>query len=121
MKRYRESIKEAEKLRDDHKGTFEFIFKPNINLNDYAESFGTGKNNLKLWMTEVESMNDFKRFRGVDLHTWDRNFLDLGENYAYLTVPGKGCVNVVPRFAKVQCENTFGAVKVYCNGIELFN
>ncbi len=42
---------------------------------------------MKLWLTETERQKDFARYKGVDLHTWDRVFIDVGVNYAYLTIP----------------------------------
>ena len=117
---YDSELKTATKLRDYKKGSFEFEFTQKIDLNAYSETVKKGKSDLKLWMTETESAPDFKRFRGVDMHTWDRIFLDLGSNYAYMTVPGKGCVNAAPRLVTVQGETLMGKTQVYYNGDEIF-
>jgi len=119
--KYNEALEEATKLRDLEKGAFEFEFKQKINLENYSDAAGKGRGNLKLWMTEVESYDDFRRFQGVDLHTWDRLFLDLGTDYAFMTIPGKGCVNAVPRLVSVQGETALGKTRILYNGNEIFD
>jgi hypothetical protein len=119
-KKYNDALEMATKLRNEEKGAFEFDFKQKVNLDNYSDAVGKGKGNLKLWMTEVESYDDFRRFQGVDLHTWDRLFLDLGTDYAYMTIPGNGCVNAAPRLVSVQGETAFGKTKILYNGNEIF-
>lgn len=75
---------------------------------------------MKLWLVEIESGDDFKRFKGIDLHTWDRVLLDVGLDFAYLTVPGKGCVNAAPRIATIQGENSAGRTSICHDGVEIF-
>ena len=118
--RYNESLNHATKLRDEEMGSFEFSFKQKIPLEEYSAAAGKGRGNLKLWMTEIESHDDFKRLQGVDLHTWDRVFLDLGNDYAYMTIPGNGCVNAVPRLVSVQGETALGKTEITYNGNEIF-
>lgn len=120
LDKYSSELEYATKLRESERGSFELVFKQNVNKDLYSETVKTGKTDLKLWMTEIESYSDFKRFRGVDLHTWDRVFLDLGDNYAYLTVPGRGCVNAAPRIVTLQGESVMGKTKVFYNGDEIF-
>ena len=71
-------------------------------------------------MVKTEDSGDFARFGGVDLHTWDRILLDMGNKYAYMTIPGKGCVNAAPRLVTVQGETVAGKTQVYYNGDEIF-
>lgn len=121
MKYYNDEITQATKLRDQTKGCFEFSFNQEIDLNRYSDLVSKGKSELQLWMTEIESMPDFKRYRGIDMHTWDRVFLDLGDDYAYLTIPGNGCVNAAPRLVSLQGETIMGKTQIYYNGDEIFD
>ena len=118
--RYEDAILEATKIRDHSMGAFELDFTQNIDLDAFAQAVSMGKSTMNLWLVETESESDFKRFRGVDLHTWDRVFMDVGPNYAYLTVPGKGCVNAAPRIATVQGEDNAGKTSIYFDGVEMF-
>lgn len=120
MKYYDDELSRVTSLRDEHRGSFEFRFKQKINLNGYSNLVSGGKSELQLWMVEVESLPDFRRYRGVDMHTWDRIFLDLGDDYAYMTIPGKGCVNAAPRLISIQGETLLGKTNVYYNGDEIF-
>lgn len=121
MKYYNDEITRATKLRDESKSCFEFTFNQNIDLERYSDFVDKGKSDLQLWMVEIESLSDFKRYRGVDMHTWDRIFLDLGKDYAYMTIPGKGCVNAAPRLVSIQGETIMGKTHVYYNGDEIFD
>ncbi|MDO8873847.1 MAG: hypothetical protein Q7V05_14130 [Methanoregula sp.] len=118
--RYEDAILEATKIRDHTMGAFELDFTQNIDLNAFAQAVSMGKSTMNLWLVETESEPDFKRFRGVDLHTWDRVFMDVAPNYAYLTVPGKGCVNAAPRIATIQGEDNAGKTSIYFDGVEMF-
>ena len=75
---------------------------------------------MRLWLIEFESEPDFRRYKGVDLHNWDRVFLDVGTDYAYLTIPRKGCVNAAPRIATIQGEDNAGRTQIFFDGVELF-
>lgn len=118
--RYEDAILEATKLRDSKMGAFELDFTQKIDLDAFAQTVSMGRSSMNLWLVETESERDFKRFRGVDLHTWDRVFMDIGADYAYLTVPGKGCVNAAPRIATVQGEDNAGKTSIYFDGVEMF-
>jgi hypothetical protein len=118
--RYEDAIIGATKIRDTSMGAFELTFTQNIDLDAFSQAVSMGKSTMNLWLVETESEPDFKRFRGVDLHTWDRVFMDVGPNYAYLTVPGKGCVNAAPRIATVQGEDNAGKTSIYFDGVEMF-
>jgi len=54
------------------------------------------------------------------IHTWDRVLLDVGPDFAYLTVPGKGCINAAPRIAAIQGEDNAGRTHIYHDGVEVF-
>ena len=120
MRYYDEELGRATKLRNESKGCFEFEFSQAVDLERYSDLVGKGKSELQLWLSEIQSLPDFRRYRGVDMHTWDRIFLDIGDTYAYMTVPGKGCVNAAPRFVSVQGETILGKTQVYYNGDEVF-
>lgn len=117
---YERELRDVEKIVREDKCSFEFRFKQQLNLESYSEVVSSGKGELKLWMTETEKYDDFRRFRGVDLHTWDRVFLDMGQDYAYMTIPGKGCVNAAPRLVAIHGESSTGNTKVYLQGAEIF-
>jgi hypothetical protein len=118
--RYEDAILEATRIRDNKMGAFELDFTQTIDLDAFAQTVSMGRGTMNLWLVETESESDFKRFRGVDLHTWDRVFMDVGPDYAYLTVPGKGCVNAAPRIATVQGEDNAGKTSIYFDGVEMF-
>lgn len=118
--RYADSLKEATKLRDTTMGAFELDFSQEIDLDAFSNKVATGTGEMKLWLVETESEEDFKRFRGVDLHTWDRILMDVGHDFAYLTVPGKGCINAAPRIATLQGEDNAGKTSIYHDGVEVF-
>ncbi len=117
---YEDSLLEATKLRDSSMGAFEIDFTQPIDLESFSEKVMNGTGNMKLWLVETESEEDFKRYKGIDLHTWDRVFLDLGPDFAYLTVPGKGCVNAAPRIATIQGEDSTGNTSIFHDGVEIF-
>jgi len=117
--RYLDSITEATKMRDKNNNSFEFEFKQKINLEKYTEATLKAKKNLKLWLMEINSDSDFKRYSGIDTHTWDGIYLDLASNYAYMNIP-KGCVNAAPRFATIQGSEIAGDMKIYYDGVEIF-
>jgi len=118
--RYEDGLLDASKLRDDNIGSFELNFKQKIDLDSFSKTVKKGKGQMRLWLTETESEDDFKRFKGVDLHNWDRVLMDVGEDYAYITVPGKGCVNAVPRIATLQGEDNAGCTSMFYDGAEIF-
>ena len=118
--RYADSLKEATDLRDNTMGAFELDFSQNIDLDAFSGKVATGTGEMKLWLVEAESEPDFRRFRGVDLHTWDRILFDVGPNFAYLTIPGKGCVNAAPRIAAIQGEDNAGKTSIFHDGVEVF-
>jgi len=119
--RYYDSLTEATKLRDNSLSGFELNFTKPVDINAFSDFVAGGKSSLKLWMIEVESEPDLKRFRGVDMHTWDLVYLDLASDYAYLSIPGNGCVNAAPRIAVIQGENTAGDTSILFNGVDLFD
>ena len=118
--RYEDAIFEATEIRNAKMGAFELDFSQSIDLDAFSHTVAMGKGTMNLWLVETESQEDFRRFRGVDLHTWDRVFMDVGLDYAYLTVPGKGCVNAAPRIATIQGEDNAGKTTIYFDGVEMF-
>ncbi|MBZ4037877.1 hypothetical protein K6T82_24240, partial [Flavobacterium sp. 17A] len=71
---YEEAIEEATDLRDKKMGAFELDFSQGIDLDAFSKVVSSGKGNMNLWLVETETRDNdtFKRFKGVDLHTWDR-------------------------------------------------
>lgn len=118
--RYAESLKDATDLRDRSLAPFEIDFSKKIDLDAFSGTVTKGLGDMHLWLVEVESEPDFRRFKGVDLHTWDRILLDVGPDFVYLTIPGKGCVNGAPRLAVVQGEDNSGRASIYHDGVEIF-
>jgi len=118
--RYEDAIFEATEIRNSKMGAFELDFSQTIDLDAFSHTVAMGRGTMNLWLVETESQSDFKRFRGIDLHTWDRVFMDVGLNYAYLTIPGKGCVNAAPRIATIQGEDNAGRTMIYFDGVEMF-
>jgi hypothetical protein len=118
--RYQDSLTEAQTAYQNLITSFEIDFKQEIDLNYFAETVAKGKGKMNLWLVETESSSDFKRFSGVDLHTWDRILLDISPTYAYLSIPKNGCVNAAPRIAVIQGEDNAGLTSVYLDGVEMF-
>jgi len=118
--RYADSLKEATKLRNNSLAAFEIDFSHNIDLDAFSSTVAKGRGEMNLWLVEFEAEPDFRRFKGVDLHTWDRVLLDVGTDFVYLTIPGEGCVNGAPRLAVVQGEDNSGKASIYHDGVELF-
>ena len=118
--RYADALDEATKLRDTTMGAFEIDFSQEIDLEAFSNTVLKGKGEMKLWLVETEAESDFRRFRGIDLHTWDRILLDVAPDYAYLTVPGKGCINAAPRIATIQGEDNAGKTSILHDGVEIF-
>jgi hypothetical protein len=117
---YSNALKNATTLRDTTFAAFELNFSQEINLNAFTNKVLNGAGDMKLWLTETEHQKDFARYKGVDLHTWDRVFIDVGVNYAYLTIPKGGCVNAAPRIATIQGEDNAGYTKIFHEGVEVF-
>lgn len=118
--RYEAALKEATELRDKYMGSFELEFSQKIDLEAFSEVVSKGKGKMRLWLIELERKDGFRRYRGVDLHTWDNIILDAGEDYAYISIPRKGCVNATPRIAVLQGEDNAGRTSIYYNGEEVF-
>ncbi|MDI6720568.1 MAG: hypothetical protein QMD46_13260 [Methanomicrobiales archaeon] len=118
--RYEDAIQEATNLRNNTLGAFELNFARPIDLDAFSKTVSMGKGRMNLWLVEVEGESDFRRFKGLDLHTWDRILMDVGPDYAYLTIPNQGCVNAAPRIATIQGEDNAGKTSIYFNGDELF-
>ena len=118
---YKKSLLWAEKCRNDNRSSFEFTFEREISLDDYSDALLSGKNSLKLWMIETDNRGDYRSYSGIDLHTGDRILLDMGKDYAYMSIPGNGCVNATPRFVAINGENALGRVKAYYEGCEIFD
>ncbi len=118
--RYTESLMYATSLRDSNMGAFEIDFTQEIDLDAFSNTVSKGRGNMNLWLIEMEKSREFRRFKGVDLHTWDRILLDVGLDYVYLTVPGDGCINAAPRLAVTQGEDNAGKASIYHDGEEVF-
>lgn len=118
--RYGASLTLAQTARDTSLAPFEFAFSQQVNLDAFSEAVAMGKAPMRLWLTEVERDGDFRRYRGVDMHTWDRVFVDLTPTYGYLNVPSRGCVNAVPRIATIQGEDNAGRTAIFLDGVEMF-
>jgi hypothetical protein len=118
--RYTESLMHATDLRNSNMGAFEIDFTQGIDLDAFSDTVSKGRGNMNLWLIEMEKSPDFRRYKGVDLHTWDRILLDVGLDYVYLTVPGDGCINAAPRLAVTQGEDNAGKAAIYHDGEEVF-
>ena len=118
--RYTDALKEATDLRNSAVGAFEIDFSQEIDLNAFSSTVAKGKGEMNLWLVETENSPDFRRFKGIDLHTWDRILLDLGPDYAHMTIPANGCVNAAPRLAVTQGEDNAGKATIYHDGVEVF-
>jgi hypothetical protein len=117
---YSDALIGATELRDKTLGAFEIDFSQKIDLEAFTNTVVKGKGDMKLWLVEVENDKEFNRYKGVDLHTWDRILLDVGSDYAYLTIPGKGCINAAPRIATLQGEDNAGKTTILHDGVEVF-
>ncbi len=119
--RYSDSLMEATRLRNSKLAAFEFDFSQRIDLDAFTKVVKAGAGEMRLWLMQVSDEPDLRRFKGVDLHTWDRVLVDVGPDFAYLSVPREGCVNAVPRLAVVQGEDNSGKTEIFYDGIEVFD
>jgi hypothetical protein len=117
---YTKALKNATDLRDNSFAAFELDFSQEIDLDAFTNTVMNGAGDMKLWLMETERQKDFARYKGVDLHTWDRIFIDIGPDFAYLTIPKGGCVNAAPRIATIQGEDNAGFTKIFHEGVEIF-
>jgi hypothetical protein len=117
---YSDALNEATNLRDKSMGAFEIDFSQEIDLEAFSDTVARGIGEMKLWLVETEAQPDFRRFRGIDLHTWDRVLLDVGTDFAHLTIPGVGCVNAAPRIAAIQGEDNAGKTSIFYDGVRVF-
>ena len=118
--RYENALSHATNLRDTKWGAFEIGFNQKIDLDLFDDVVTKGKGDMKLWLVEVENEPDFRRYKGVDTHNWDRILLDIAPDFALLTIPQSGCVNAAPRIATIQGEDNAGKTTVLFDGVELF-
>lgn len=118
---YKKALTDGDQKRDQNSSAFEFRFQNDVNLDDYTAALAKGNSKLKLWMNEYERGPDYRRYTGVDLHNMDIILLDMASDHAYMSIPGKGCVNAAPRFATVQGENACGDVQVLYEGRDMFD
>ncbi len=119
-RRYNEALDVAGRAREASMAPFEFAFSQPVDLNAFATAVGMGREPMRLWLTEVDSSENMRSFRGVDMHTWDRVLLDIAPDHGYLTIPATGCVNAAPRIATIQGEDNSGRTSIYMDGVELF-
>lgn len=118
--RYEDNLALADRLRESKMAAFEIGFSRKIDLDRFSEVVSKGTGEMRLWLIEKESDRDFKRFSGIDLHTWNRIIMDVGTDYAFLTIPSKGCVNAAPRIATIQGEDNAGKTSVLFDGVDIF-
>jgi len=118
--RYSDDLTRATELRDSTLGAFEVDFSQPVGLAEFSEVVAKGGGPMRLWMLETESSDQIKRFSGVDMHSWDRVLIDLASDHAFVTVPGAGCVNAVPRIATLQGEDNAGKTEILFDGEPVF-
>ncbi|MEM3086924.1 MAG: hypothetical protein QXT68_07290 [Halobacteria archaeon] len=117
---YDRELHKVTKMRDQSMAAFEISFSQKPNLDRFADVTAGGTGETGMWLTELEKSAGLRRFKGVDLHTWDRIFLDISEEFAHLVIPKKGCINAAPRFAVAQGENNLGKTTILYDGVEVF-
>ncbi|MCK9577278.1 MAG: hypothetical protein M0R51_15340 [Clostridia bacterium] len=101
----------------------ELIFAEKIDIQNLARCFSCGEK-YNLWMIEVESEPDFKRFRGVDMYTWDLVYLDLASDYAYLSIPTNNIPDMTEEtLSQMYCDigKRLGAMDILFNGKSILN
>jgi len=118
--RYSDDLSRATELRNSTLGSFEVDFSQPVPLEPFALVTTKGSGPMKLWLIESEGTPELKRFSGVDLHSWDRVIVDMAPDHAFITVPGNGCVNAVPRIATLQGEDNAGKTEIFFDGEPVF-
>jgi hypothetical protein len=118
--RYSDGLAHATELKGSTLGAFEVDFSQPVALDAFSEVAARGASPMRLWLVETESSDSMKRFSGVDMHTWDRVLIDLSSDHAFVTVPGNGCVNAVPRIATLQGEDNAGKTEILFDGAPVF-
>jgi hypothetical protein len=118
--RYSDELARATELRNSSLGAFEVDFSQPVGLEAFSNVTAKGAAPMRLWLVETETSDQIRRFSGVDMHTWDRVLIDLGADHAFVTVPGSGCVNAVPRIAILQGEDNAGKTEILFDGDPVF-
>jgi hypothetical protein len=117
---YEDELREATKIRDSVYAPFEIEFTRSIDVDGFSNVTSKGVGELKLWLVELEREDDYRRYSGVDLHTWDRVLMGVAPSYAHLVIPMDGCVNAAPRIATVHGEESAGKTSISIDGVEVF-
>lgn len=118
--RYSDDLARATELRNTTLGAFEVDFSQPVALEAFSAVASRGGGPMRLWLVETESSAQMKRFSGVDMHSWDRVLIDLTSDHAFVTIPGDGCVNAVPRIATLQGEDNAGKTEILFDGEQVF-
>ena len=118
--RYQDALIEASKIRDNSMGAFEVVFGKTIDIEGFKSAVEQGLGEMRLWLMQTEDVSGIKRFRGVDMHNWDQVLMTVSSDSAYITIPGKGCINAAPRIANLQGIDNAGRTNIFFNGDEVF-
>jgi len=98
----------------------EVTYKEDVNISGFDAITTYGQKNLKLWLQQYERDGDLRRYSGVDLHTGDFIYLDMAEQYSYLSAEKKACMNVAPRFGTLSSRYLSSSSEIFYDGVELF-
>ena len=118
---YLKELELMEKERSKKPSFIETVFSEKIDSNNFSRISFSGIGKMRLWLQPYENRGDFRRYSGVDLHTGDFLTLDLGENYSYITPQLNACMNVAPRFGTLSARHLSSNVKIFYDGVPLFD
>lgn len=97
----------------------ELLFFEKIDVSNFVSCFSSGEK-YNLWLIEVETDNEMRRFRGVDMkNDWMLIYIDMYEDYAYCVIPTNNIQNITEEKLKtlyVDIGKRFGAQDICFNG-----
>lgn len=119
-KQYKNNLIFLEKESKKKPVVVEVTYKDSVNISGFDAITSYGTRDLKLWLQNYEIGKDFGRYSGVDLHTGDFIYLDMADQYSYVTADENACMNVAPRFGTLSSRYLSSSTELFYDGVELF-
>ena len=103
-------------MNDHDMGAWELDLPADFDHKKFEEDASGGVG--RFWLIRMPNTDKLARFRGVMLPDYVRIFIDLGMDFAYVTVPNTEGIYSPLEVAK-EAARALGATKVYKDGAEV--
>ena len=100
----------------DDLGAYELDLPAGFDHKKFEEDAAGGAG--RFWLIRMPHEDKLTRFRGVMLPDYDRIFIDLGTNFAYVVVPTTKGIHSPLEIAK-EAARALGAMKMFKDGVEV--